>query len=319
MQLNCVHTLRFSVYNYVGGGNDGMFKNYTASKVHGLIFNLIVYSSAYLFSLIPFFHFDNIFMSELAFTVSATIIIYIISLFISDTSLYDPYWSVAPPIMLLLAMIRWDYWYINGTIIFIAVTIWSLRLTMNWINTYKGIGHEDWRYGDFRKKMKRIPFELLNFFGFMLMPTLVTYSGLTGAFFIISDSRSNISVYLGFLVMILGVILEHLADTAIHEFLKDNRGNGLTCREGIWKYSRHPNYLGEMTFWTGIYIACHSMYSNNWTRGLGFLLIIAVFIFASIPLMEAHNLANRKDYAEYMKETSVLIPMPPKGKEGETI
>lgn len=289
-----------------------MKNKFVTEKTKGLIFNLVVYLVAFLIALIPFFQIENLLLSELAFTVTATVVIYVISFIISDTSLYDPYWSVAPPVMLILAMIRWNYFYINGKILFLAVLTWSLRLTLNWINTYKGIGREDWRYGDFRKKLKKLPFELLNFIGFMMMPTLVTYAGMIGAFYIISDERKTASIYLGVFVMLLGVVLEHFADTAIHSFLETNRGSGLTCREGLWKYSRHPNYLGEMTFWTGIFIAYYSISPDTWIMGLGFMLIIAVFVFASIPLMEAHNLERRSDYAEYMKETSVLIPLLPK-------
>lgn len=74
------------------------------------------------------------------------------------------------------------------------------------------------------------------------------------------------------------------------------------------------DYLGEMMFWTGIFISYYALYPGKWQWELGFVLIICVFIFASIPLMEAHNLSRREDYAEYMEETSVLIPMPPKTK-----
>lgn len=291
---------------------------FVTDKTKGLIFNLAVYLGAFLIALIPFFQIQSLLFSELAFTVTATVIIYIISFLISDTSLYDPYWSVAPPVMIILAMIRWNYFFINGNLLLIAVLVWSVRLTLNWANTYKGIGHEDWRYADFRNRLKKIPFEFLNFFGFMLMPTLVTYAGLIAAFYIISDNRQSASIHFGILIMLLGVFLEHLSDKAIHEFLKNNRGSGLTCREGLWKFSRHPNYLGEMTFWTGIFISYYSISPDRWIIGLGFLLIIAVFVFASIPLMEAHNLKRRSDYAEYMQETSVLIPMPPKEKSQQS-
>jgi steroid 5-alpha reductase family enzyme len=285
-------------------------------KSVGLIINLVVYVGAFALALIPFLLIEDLMLAEMAFTTTATVIIYIISVFISDTSLYDPYWSVAPPIMVLVAMVRENLWYINGMVVLAAITVWSARLTMNWIKTYRGIGYEDWRYAKFRKNLKKVPFELLNFFGFMMMPSIVTYAGLMGTFHIIRDNRENILVWTGVFVMGLGVMLEHLADTALHDFLDQNRGSRLTCREGVWKYSRHPNYLGEMTFWTGLYVAYYALFAENWQGGLGFLLIICVFVFASIPLMENHNLERRVDYRDYMEETSVLIPMPPKTRTG---
>ena len=140
------------------------------------------------------------------------------------------------------------------------------------------------------------------------------FAGLIGTFYIIRDESEDIMIQLGLFVMLLGVVLEHFADKSLHIFIDNNPGSKLTCREGLWKYSRHPNYLGEMMFWTGIFISYLAMYSGEWQKGIGFLLIICVFVFASIPLMEAHNLERRTDYREYMEETSVLIPGPSKIK-----
>ena len=75
-----------------------MKNKYLNKKSRGLIFNLGVYISAFLIGLIPFYIAEDLLLSELLFTVTATVFIYIISFCISDTSLYDPYWSVTPPI-----------------------------------------------------------------------------------------------------------------------------------------------------------------------------------------------------------------------------
>ena len=296
-----------------------MNKKTVSEKIKGLWVNLIVYPGAFGISLIPFFHIDNLILAELSFTVTATVIIYIISCVIKDTSLYDPYWSVAPPVMLVLAMYKGQFWHRNGVVLLCAVMVWAVRLTKNWANTYKGLGHEDWRYADYRKKLNKGLFELLNFFGFMMMPTLVTFAGMIGAFYVIQDRRDHTVIQIGVVLMIIGVLLEHFADKSLHIFLANNPGTGLTCREGIWSYSRHPNYLGEMTFWTGIFVSYFVIYPDKWQRGAGFLLIICVFVFASIPLMEAHNLKRRADYAEYMEETSVLFLLPHKVSSKEKL
>lgn len=290
-----------------------------SGKTTGLMINALVYTAAFALASIPFFLVRNLLLAELFFTVAATAVIYIVSLFLADTSLYDPYWSVAPPVMLLLAMVRDHLWNRNGMLLFLAVMLWALRLTWNWIRTYRGVGHEDWRYAKFRKTLKKLPFELLNFFGFMLMPTVVTYAGLVGALYVIQDNREPVVIWPGVAVMLLGVALEHMADKSLHVFLDQHAGSMRTCREGIWRYSRHPNYLGEMLFWTGIFVAYYAVYMDRWQRGLGFLLIIGVFVFASIPLMEAHNLERRKDYVEYMTETSLLLPLPPKRRQERTV
>ena len=106
-------------------------------------------------------------------------------------------------------------------------------------------------------------------------------------------------------------LLEFAADRAIHRFLRENMG-GRTCNVSVWKYSRHPNYLGEMTFWAGMYMAFLAVRPDIWYLGLGFLLIEVMFIAVSIPMMERHNSERRSDYAEYKRTTSVLFLLPNK-------
>ena len=80
----------------------------------------------------------------------------------------------------------------------------------------------------------------------------------------------------------------------------------------MWKYSRHPNYLGEMSFWTGLYIYFVCLCPQIWYKGLGFVSVIALFFAVSIPLMEKHNAARREDYADYKAKTSLILLLPNK-------
>ena len=285
-----------------------------SEKGKGLLVNCVVYIVAFGIGMIPFLKIPELFTAEAAFTVTATLVIYLVSVFYKDTSLYDPYWSAAPPVMLLIAMIRFQYWNTSSFWMLLIVCVWSVRLTGNWAVTYRGLGREDWRYARYRKKLNRFSFELLNLFGFMLMPTIVVYAGLSGAFYVIQKNEFDPAIFQGIAIMLAGIFLEYKADTAIHRFLKDEENHGLTCRISVWKYSRHPNYLGEMLFWIGIYIAFAALYPEQWTHGLGFLLIIGVFVFASIPKMERHNLERRADYPDYQARTAVLVPLPRRKK-----
>ena len=112
--------------------------------------------------------------------------------------------------------------------------------------------------------------------------------------------------------MLTGVALELVSDRAIHRFLRLHAGEGRTCDASIWRLSRHPNYLGELTFWGGVFLCYLFTGAGKWYLGLGFLSIWILFFTVSIPMMEKHNLARRADYAAYRARTSVLIPLPPK-------
>ncbi|MBO4366566.1 MAG: DUF1295 domain-containing protein, partial [Clostridia bacterium] len=114
----------------------------------------------------------------------------------------------------------------------------------------------------------------------------------------------------GAAVMLAAVGLEYVSDRAIHRFLAEHAGEKRTCDLSVWTYSRHPNYLGEMTFWTGLYLYFAACCPADWYRGLGFLSILALFLTVSIPMMEKHNLARREDYEDYRKKTSMLLLLP---------
>ncbi len=281
-----------------------------SEKNKGLLINLLLYVLALSAGLVPFAYTNDIFLAEAAFTVTATLVIYIVTCFIPDTSLYDPYWSVAPPVMLLAAMVKYDLWSVNAILMFACVILWAIRLTANWAITYHGLCHEDWRYGMFRERHGRFIFALINLFGLQLVPTIVVYAGLVGAFFVLQSDGFTPKIVIGLAVMLTGIALELISDTAIHRFLKDKDHSGRSCNVSVWKYSRHPNYLGEMTFWIGIFLAFIFVSPEIWYYGLGFILIVGLFLFGSIPMMEKHNEEKRTDYLEYKNKTSVLLLLP---------
>ena len=279
-------------------------------KNKGLFINLILYFIAFAIGFIPFMFIDNIFLSIFVFTITSTFVIFISTCFYPDTSLYDPYWSVAPPVLLISTIVKYKLFSINSLLLIIVVLFWAIRLTVNWAYTYKGLGHEDWRYASYRQKTNKFVYGIINFFGLQYMPTIVVYIGLAPAIFIIQNETFNPLLIIGLLISILGVVLEIIADTSIHKFLIENKGKHTSCNISIWKYSRHPNYLGEITFWNGLFISFILTNPNIWYYCLGSLLIDALFMFISIPMMEKHNMERRVDYAEYKKQTSMLIPLP---------
>ena len=98
--------------------------------------------------------------------------------------------------------------------------------------------------------------------------------------------------------------------------MRDFKSNPLnknkTMKYGLWRYSRHPNYLGETMFWFGIYfMGLSSGIMPLWTI-LCPLLMLSLFIFISCPMMDKRSLKNRNDYQDYMNKTSQLLLWPPK-------
>ena len=281
-----------------------------SEKRKGLLFNAAIYLASFGIAAIPFSAIDDILAASAVFTAVETLAVFFASCALNDVSVYDPYWSVEPPVILLLAMIKYSLWNVNSFIILGAVTLWAVRLTANWYVTYRGIGHEDWRYARYREKLPTPLFLLVSFFGLHFVPTVVVYLGLVNGLLAIREESFSPLSLIGLAIMIAAVALEFVSDRAIHGFLREHKGERRTCDVSVWKYSRHPNYLGEMSFWTGLFVYYAALCPDRWYLGAGFVTIIVLFLIVSIPMMEKHNAERRPDYTEYKKRTSMLFLLP---------
>ena len=239
--------------------------------------------------------------------VVATIVVWAFGLLYENVSVYDPYWSVFPPIAFLL----WAFyagWSLPVILLLIASWYWGWRLTRNWVITFKGIGHEDWRYTKYRSLHPAL-FHLINFFGLNMVPTLVVFAAMLPGLklYEAEGSLSTLSVavlILGFIVCLIAPTIQLIADKQSHDFRAAHPGE--VCNVGLWKHGRHPNYFGEILFWWGIWIMYVPFGGIDWYI-LGPIAMTALFLGISIPLMEHRQLANKPAYAEYKKQTRMLI------------
>ena len=109
--------------------------------------------------------------------VLATIVVWGFGLLYENVSVYDPYWSVFPPVAFLLWAFYTSVWSLPVILLLVASWYWGWRLTRNWAITFKGIGHEDWRYTKYRDRHPLV-FHAINLFGLNMMPTLVVFAAI---------------------------------------------------------------------------------------------------------------------------------------------
>ena len=243
---------------------------------------------------------------------AATIIVWLAGILFANSSIYDPYWSVVPILIITPMAYFYEVFTAPTLLTLLAVWFWGIRLTANWIYTFPNLTHQDWRYVHLKKENPKI-WQLVNFFGIHYIPTLVVFLAMLPALYTIQlDVQATLFTYIGYAVCIGAVILQIVADAQIHRFKKEHTGK--VCNTGLWKYSRHPNYLGEILFWWGIYFILLSIAPQYWWTGIGAVVNTLLFLFISIPLMEKRQLNNKPEYAEYAKQTSVLIPFKIKNK-----
>lgn len=243
--------------------------------------------------------------------ILATLIVWAAGLLVKNASLYDPYWSLTPIAAALFFTMKAAYFNVL-TVLYISVfAVWGIRLTLNWIRDWPGLSHQDWRYTMLREKNPKIYF-ITNLFGINLIPTLVVFAALM-PFFAAVQKAENINglTAAGALICVLAALLQFIADEQMRKFRKGNN-KGKNMDSGLWKYSRHPNYFGEISFWWGIYIMQLSVLPGYWFLIAGPLLMTLLFVFISIPMMKNKLLNSKEGYKEYVRTTSVLIPRPKK-------
>ena len=225
-----------------------------------------------------------------------------------NVSVYDPYWSVAPPVI-FTAWAFYKYCFTLPVILLlVAVWYWGLRLTLNWAGTFKSLAHEDWRYTRYRESLSPFRFHLVNFFGLNYFPTLIVFAAmLPGLGVFDSAAPASAGTWAGFAMCIAAPTIQLIADSQIHRFRAANPGR--YCDTGLWKHGRHPNYFGEILMWWGVwvmYVSLEGFASHPWYV-LGPLAMTAMFLFISIPMMERRQLQNKPGYAEYRRRTRILI------------
>lgn len=246
---------------------------------------------------------------------AATVFVWLWGVIFSNSSVYDPYWSVAPPLMLSGYAIYCGASSLPVVLMLIAVWYWAIRLTGNWAYTFPDLNKQDWRYDMYKEKFPRL-WHVVNFTGINLMPTIVVFLAMVPGFLLVEQTASssvlsNSWTWLGFILCIGAATLQLVSDTQAHRFRKAHRGE--VCTVGLWSLSRHPNYLGEILMWWGVYmmyltvgVRCQS-WSEILIPAIGALANTCLFVFISIPMMEKRQIANKPGYAAYRKNVRMLI------------
>lgn len=241
--------------------------------------------------------------------VVATVFVWIFGLIFKNVSVYDPYWSVAPPVMMTAYACQLGSWSGATVLLLIAVWWWGIRLTGNWAYTFRNLNSEDWRYTKYRTEKSPFVFQIINFAGLNMVPTIVVFMAMVPGFKIIEYGLpANALTVLACLLCIGAATLQLVADHQIHQFIREKKGR--VCNVGLWKHGRHPNYFGEITMWWGVYLMFLSVTPNiahDWFWLIGAVMNTLLFCYISIPLMEGRQLKNKPEYAEYKKHTRRFV------------
>lgn len=198
------------------------------------------------------------------------------------------------------------YSLVEMTIVFL-VTVWGLRLAWYLLQRIIKMGR-DKRFDEIREK----PLKLVSFW---LMQAVVVWLIFIPVAVVLSSVTKNPSTAtaVGVLLWLSGFLIELISDQQKFLFKKQYPNEFIST--GLWRYSRHPNYFGEVLLWWGVFIVATPFLDGwLWLSIIGPLTISFVILFVSgIPVIEKSydkKYGGRKDYREYKRSTSLFIPLP---------
>jgi steroid 5-alpha reductase family enzyme len=180
---------------------------------------------------------------------------------------------------------------------------WAVRLTVNCLARWRGLADEDWRYAGYRRLGAW--YWPVSFLGFHLMPTVFVFLGCLPLWpALAAGGRSPGILDAAALAMTAGAIgIEAAADFQLSRFLARAKSGRRLIDEGLWRLLRHPNYVGEVAFWWGLWLFGLAADPSWWWTIAGPATITLMFLFISVPMMERH-LRGRRTYASPRRRTA---------------
>ena len=289
-----------------------------SKKLLGLTYLLLVYSLASILGVGLFYilkdHISNFLVNILICDVVATVIVWFFGVIVKTASVYDPYWPVQTLVIYLALLFHFNNWNVFTIIPLVAISLYSIRLTTNFIIGFHDLSYVDWRYKMLKEK-SGILFQIVNLLGICMFPTLVVYSASIPLFIYASNVNYGYIDFIGSAVILLGTLLELISDIQMKKFIKNRISRDEVINIGLWKYSRHPNYFGEIIIWFGVALILLTSNINYWYFVYGALVNLLMFIFISIPMEEKHMKEYKPTINEYIDSTSMLLLLPKKKQD----
>ena len=198
------------------------------------------------------------------------------------------------------------------------LVFWAFRLSIYIYFRNRGKA-EDFRYRKWREEWGRW-FYLRSFLQvymlqgfFLLVIGIPVWSCLLFGSGVLGDSTSSLLFLAGLKIWLLGFLVETISDLQMARFKKSRQASQTqtVMMNGLWKYSRHPNYFGECVLWWGIYLVCVSLGAPYWTLIGPLTLTFLLVKVSGVPMLESKYKEN-KEYQDYQARTSSFVPWLPK-------
>lgn len=250
------------------------------------------------------------------FAAALILFLYMTALFLlalkrKDNSIADVAWGTGFILVTWSTVVLYGSFSPRQWIVNLLVLIWGLRLAIRIHLRNRGKG-EDVRYRKWREEWGK-SFVIRSYLQVFLLQGFILLLNITPVLFINTYDAGSPGLLdlLGVAVWVLGFVFESVGDWQLDRFIKDPGNRGKVMDQGLWHYSRHPNYFGEVTMWWGIYLLALSV-PGGWMSIIGPLTISYIILFVSGVPMTERFMEDNPVFADYKRRTSVFIPWFPR-------
>ncbi|MGK2954645.1 MAG: DUF1295 domain-containing protein [Solirubrobacterales bacterium] len=238
-------------------------------------------------------------------------VFWLISLAIRDAGIADIAWGLA------FIVIAWASYFAGDgpdamLLGAILTTAWGLRLAIH--IGRRNLGHdEDRRYTKMRERRGR-SFWIWSLFGVFLLQGFLAFVVSTPLQSLGAEPPGSIGWFswIGVAAFAVGLAFEGIGDAQLTAFKRDPSSKGQVMDRGLWRYTRHPNYFGDVTVWWGLWLVAVGSGAAWWTAIGPIVMTFFILRVSGVTMLESDLSSRRPGYEEYVRRTSAFIPLPPR-------
>jgi steroid 5-alpha reductase family enzyme len=247
------------------------------------------------------------------FILAAITALWIVSLIIRDASIVDVFWGLG------FVLLTWVYFILtpDGStsrkwLICLLVTLWGMRLSTHilWRNWGKG---EDFRYRKWREDAGKAWWWRSYFKVFLLQGLLMWIISAPLAAAQVSSAPGSLMLldFAGIAIWLVGFYFESLGDWQLARFTRNPDNKGQLLRDGVWRYSRHPNYFGDAAQWWAFYLVATAA-GGYWTLFSPILMTFLLMRVSGVTMLEQSLKTRKPGYEDYILTTNAFLPWFPR-------
>jgi steroid 5-alpha reductase family enzyme len=239
-------------------------------------------------------------------------VLWLVSIRLHDVSIVDPAWGPMFVVVAVVAAVVGGGGAGRRWLVVVMTALWGLRLGSYLLARKLSDPEEDRRYARMRRSKgdRFVLWSLGMVFGLQGLLVLVVSLPITASS--VRGAGIGAASIPGVALFLVGLGFEAVGDEQLRRFKADPANSGQVMNRGLWRYTRHPNYFGDVCVWWGIWLTVLPG-GDTWWSAVGPAAMTFLLVRVSGKAMLERDIGKRRPgYAEYIAQTSGFLPLPPK-------